>query len=184
MPFQFSKDQVKKELDQALGIYQDRLMRIHTGQVNPALVENIPVTYQGFEMKVKELASIRSEGPRTLVIEPWDKGSVGDIERAILSQKSTINPQVQGTSIYINFPSLTQEMKETIIKELKELKEEARVKVRHVRDEWWERIQNAEKQGEVREDDKFGYKDDLQKLVDEYNTKIEEMTERKIKSLS
>lgn len=184
MPFQFSKDKIRVELDEALSIFRERLGRIHTGQANPALVEDIKITTQGFEMKLKELAAIRSAGPLSLVIEPWDKSSVGDIERSLLSAKSGFNPQVKGSTIYLNFSSLTQEMRETVIKEIKEIKEEARVKLRHVRDNWWEAIQKAKVEGEVREDDKFKFKDELQVIVDEYNEKIEELLQNKIKLLS
>lgn len=184
MPFQFSKDVVKKELEQALAVFQERLMRIHTGQANPGMIEDIKITYQGFEMKVKEVGSIRCEGPRTLVIEPWDKGSVGDIERALMQARSGFNPQVRGTAIYLNFPALTQEMKDMATKNIKEMKEEARVKVRHIRDQWWEVLQRGENDREIREDDKFRFKDQLQKLVDEFNIKLEDTAERKIKSLT
>ena len=179
----FSKEEVKKELEKALEIFKERLLRVHTGQATPALVEDIKVTYQGYEARLKELASLRNEGPRTIVIEPWDKGSVGDIERGIVAAKNTLNPQIKGTAIYLTFPSLTQEMRQSLIKEIKEMKEEARVKVRRVRDDFWEKIQHAQKEGEIGEDDKFRFKDELQEMVDEYNTKIEEMTERKIKIL-
>lgn len=183
MPFQFSKDEVKREFEKALEGYKEQLLRVHTGQVNPALIENIPVSYQGFEMKLKELAAIRTEGVHTLMIEPWDKGSIGDIERAFLSQKRVITPQVKGNLVYLNFPTLTSEIRQGLIKEIKEMKEQVRVKIRRMRDERWERIQHAEREGEIREDDKFRFKDELQKLVDEYNQKVEEVTERKIKSL-
>ncbi|MBI3335670.1 MAG: ribosome recycling factor [Candidatus Portnoybacteria bacterium] len=183
MPFHFSKDEVKKELEKNLEAFKEQLLRIHTGQVNPALIENVAVPYQGFEMKLKELAAIRREGVRTLVVEPWEKGSIGDIERALLSQKRVITPQVKGNLIYLNFPDLTSETRQGLIKEIKEIKEQVRVKIRRARDEWWEKIQLAERQGEIREDDKFRFKEELQKLVDEYNEKAEEITERKIKSL-
>lgn len=181
--FLFSKDNVKKELEKALEIYKERLVHIRTGQASPALVENINVTYQGFEMKLQELASIRLEGLRALVIEPWDKGSTGNIEKALLHAKRNFNPQIRANTIYLNFPSLTEEMRRDAVKEIKEMKEEARVKIRLIRDDWWEKIKKAEDEGEIREDAKFRFKDDLQKLVDEYTEKIEETTERKIKSL-
>jgi len=183
MPFQFSKDTIIKELEGILKAFQERLMRVHTGQVNPALIEDIKLTYQGFEMRLKELGSIRLEGPRTLVVEPWDKESIGDIERALVAPTVGLNPQIKGSSIYLNFPSITQEIRERLIKELKEMKEETRIKIRHIRDNWWEQIQNAQHQGDVREDEKFKFKDELQKLVDAYNTKVDESEERKIKSM-
>lgn len=181
--FHFSKNQVETEFKKALEMYQGRLLRIHTGQANPSFLEDVMVTYQGFEMKLQELASIRSEGPRTLVVEPWDKGSVSDIEKALFTAKRNINPQVRSNTLYVNFPSLTEEMRKQVIKDIHEIQEDARIKIRHIRDEYWEQIKNATDEGELREDDKFKFKDELQKLIDDYNKKIEETTERKIKAL-
>lgn len=181
--FLFSKDNVKREFEKAIEVYKERLLHIHTGQANPSLVENIKIIYQGFEMKLQELASIRLEGPRTLVIEPWDKGSTGDIEKALYQAKRNFNPQIRVNAIYLNFPSLTEEMRQSSVKEIHSLKEEARIKIRRVRDEEWESIQKAQKGGGIREDEKFRLKEELQILVDEYNERIEEMTEKKIKSL-
>lgn len=181
--FVFSKDQVKKGLEKILEELRGNLSHIHTGQVSPALVENIKVQYQGFEMRLMEMTSIRIEGPRTLVIEPWDKNAVMDIERAILQEKRGIAPQIKGSLIFLSFPTITQETKMLLIKEIKKIEEEERIKIRQVRDEFWEKIKKAESQGEIRQDDKFKFKDQLQEVVDEYNKKLEEMAQSKIASL-
>ena len=183
MPFHFSKEEIKKQLDKTLETFRDRLSRIHTGQVNPGLIENISVSYQGFEMKLLELASIRTEGPRTLVVEPWDKNAAMDIEKAILQSKHGVAPQLKGSAIYLSFPSITQENRVMITREIKKMEEEERVAVRQIRDSFWEAIKKAEEEGEIREDDKFKFKEQLQEIIDDYNKKVEEMTERKIKSL-
>ena len=183
MPFTFSKEEIKKDLTHVLEKFSGHLARIHSGQVNPALVENIKVMYQGFSMKLLEMASIRVEGPHTLVIEPWDKNAVMDIEKAILQEKHGVAPQLKGSALYLSFPSITQESRALITREVKKIEEEARIGIRRARDDYWEKIKKAESEGEIREDDKFKFRDQLQELVDDYNKKADEMTERKIASL-
>jgi len=182
MPFQFSPQEIRQAFDKTLHVFYERLSRVHTGRVTPSLVDTISVAYQGFEMKLMELASIHAEEPRTLVIEPWDKTGITDIEKALLSRLGA-SPQIQGDKIYLTFPSLTQETREKITREIKGLAEEERIRIRQIREDFWEKIKEAEADKEVTQDDKFRFKDQLQKIVDEYNEKIEEMVEKKIESL-
>ena len=183
MLFHFLNKDIKQQLDKTLETFRERLSRIHTGQVNPGLIENVIVSYQGFEMKLLELASIRTEGPRTLVIEPWDKNAAMDIEKAILQSKTGAAPQLKGSAIYLSFPSVTQENRVMITRGIKKMEEDERVAIRQIRDSFWEAIKTAQEERDIREDDKFKFKDQMQEIVDEYNKKVEEMTERKIKSL-
>lgn len=182
MPFQFSLQEAKSAFEKTLHVFQERLSRVHTGRVTPSLVDNISVAYQGFEIKLMELASIHAQGPYTLVIEPWDKTGITDIEKALLSRLGAA-PQIQGDKIYLTFPSLTQETREKIAREIKELSEEERIRIRQIREDFWEKIKEAEMDKEITQDDKFRFKDQLQKIVDEYNGKVEEMLEKKIESL-
>lgn len=184
MPFQFSKDLVKTALEKTLHVFQERLSRIHTGRVNPGLIEHTKVTYQGFDMQLMELASIRTEEARTLAIEPWDKNSITDIEKALLQQQHGAAPQLRGDKLYLTFPPITDETRERITKEVKQLGEEERIKIRQIREDFWEKIKEAEANKEISEDDKFAHKDSLQEVVDEYNKKVEDIVNKKIASLT
>ena len=183
MPFTFSPKEVKMAFDKTLAIFQDRLSRVHTGRVNPALIENVKVLYQNFEMKLMELGSITIEGARTLVIEPWDKNGITDIEKALLSQTGA-SPQIKGDKIYLTFSSLTTETREKLTKEIKQFAEEERIRIRQIREDFWERIKEAESNKEITQDEKFRSKEALQEIVTEYNQKVDGLIEKKIASFA
>ncbi len=172
-------NQKKPNFEGAFNFYKSDIATIRTGRATPALVEDVLVDYYGQKMRVKELATITAPEPRSLLIQPWDKGAVEPISGAIRKSEIGLSPVVDGQSIRLNIPSLTEERRKEFIKLLKQKTEEARVKVRKIREEIWDKIQDMEKNGEIREDDKFKGKDDLQKMVDEYNKKFEELEKKK-----
>lgn len=176
-------NQKKPVFEGILGFYKSDIAIIRTSRATPALVEDIKVNYYGQSMHVKELASITAPEPRTLIIQPWDKGAIEAIEGAIRKSEIGISPVVDGQVVRLNLPPLTEERRREFIKLLKQKTEEARVKIRRAREEIWDRIQKMERSGEIPEDDKFWAKDQLQKIVDEYNGKIEELEKKKEQEL-
>jgi len=169
----------KGEFEKVLEFYKVDIASIRTGRATPALVDEILVEYYGQKMHVKELASMSVPEPRTLVIQPWDKGAIEPISTAIRKSDLGLNPVAEGQVIRLNIPSLTEERRKEFIKLLKQKTEECRIKIRKVREEVWDKIQKMEKEGEIREDDKFRAKDDIQKLTDDYNKKIEDLEKKK-----
>lgn len=172
-------NQKKPGFEGVLNFYKNDIATIRTGRATPSLVEDISVDYYGHRMRVKELATITAPEPRSLSIQPWDKGAVEAISGAIRKSEIGLNPVVDGQIIRLNIPPLTEERRKEFIKVLKQKTEETRVKIRHIREEAWDKIQKMEKDGEIREDDKFKGKDELQKMTDEYNKKIEEIEKKK-----
>ena len=172
-------NQKKPSFGGVLEFYKNDIATIRTGRATPALVEDIVVDAYGQKMHIKELATITTPEPRSLVIQPWDKGVVAAIEGAIRKSELGLNPVVDSQSIRLNIPSLTEERRKEFIKLLKQKTEEARVKIRHIREEIWHKAQTMEHAHEISEDDKFKAKDDLQKLTDDYNKKIEELEKKK-----
>lgn len=172
-------NQKKPLFDGALDFYKNDIASIRTGRATPSLVEEVVADCYGQKMRIKELASLTVPEPRTLVIQPWDKGVVDAIAKAIRESGVGLNPVVDGQIIRLNIPSLTEERRKEFIKLLKQKTEEAKVKIRKIREEIWDKIQKLEKEGEIREDDKFKGKDDLQKIMDEHNKKIEELEKKK-----
>lgn len=171
--------QKKPEFEKSFRFYLDDIATIRTGRATPALVEDIIVDIYGQKMHVKELASMSVPEPRTLVIQPWDKNAVEAISSAIRKSEIGLNPVVDGQIIRLNIPPLTEERRKEFVKNLKQKTEEAKIKIRRVREEIWDKVQKMEKSGEIREDDKFKAKDDLQKIVDDYNGKLEELEKKK-----
>lgn len=176
-------NKLKPDLDKAIDCFKTEIATLRTGRATPALVEDIKVESYGTKILLKQLAVIHAPEPRTIVIQPWDKNVIKDIERAIISFRSGLNLVVDGDMIRINIPSLTEERRRELVKILNQNLEEARISVRQHRDEAWRKIQNLEREGKIREDDKFRAKDELQKIVDCYNTKIQEAGEIKEKEI-
>lgn len=167
--------QLKGEFDKILGHLKSELMTLRTSRATPALVEDVQVECYGTRMPLKQLAAIHAPEPRLIIVQPWDKSVIKEIERAIVSFRSGLSPIIEGDLIRINIPALTEERRKELVKLLQKILEGARISLRQHRDEIWKQIQVLEKDGRIREDDKFKAKEDLQKLVDKYNQAIEDL---------
>jgi ribosome recycling factor len=174
-----------KELDfeKAIEHFKIEIGKIRTGRANPSIVEDLMVDYYGARTPLKQIASINTPEPRTITVQPWDRGALSAIESAIRESELNLNPNNDGILIRINIPQLTEERRKEMVKLLNQKAEEGRIGVRGVREDAWKEIQDKEKSGEISEDDKFKIKEDLQKVVDDYNKKIEEIREKKEKEM-
>lgn len=173
----------KSDLEKAIGHFKEEMGKLRTGRANPALVENVMADYYGTKTPLKQLATINVPEPRLITISPWDKNSLAGIEAAIRASDLGLNPASDGQIIRINIPSLTEERRKDLVKVLNQKAEEARIAIRNVREDAWREIQEMEKTGIISEDDKFRGKDKLQKVIDEYNKRIEDLREGKEKEI-
>lgn len=147
---------------------------VRTGKASPAIVENIDVEAYGSQMKLKQLALITTPEPRLLVIQPFDASTTKDIERAIKESKVGINPTVDGKIIRMPIPQLSEERRKDLVKSIKQMAEEARVRVRSARRDALDALKKAEKDGKATEDDLETFEKEIQKLTDGFVKKIEE----------
>jgi len=169
----------KSEMDKAVDFFQKELMKVRTGQATPALVEDVLVSISGQPTPLKHIAGISCPNRRQILIQPWDKSYVEPIEKALQQTSLGTSPVVEGDMVRVHLPQLTQEYRLQLAKVLGEKAEETRRTLRKRREDAWEAIQEGAKTGEVREDDKFRAKDELQKVIDEGSKKIDELVERK-----
>ena len=139
--------------------------------------------YYGAPTPVNQLAGISVPEARLLVIQPYDKTSLGDIEKAILKSDLGLNPTSDGNIIRISIPALTEERRKELVKVVKKAAEEAKVVIRNVRRDGNDELKKLEKAGEITEDGLRGYSEDIQKLTDENINKIDEMTKEKEKEI-
>ena len=142
-------------------------------------IENLSVDYYGTRTPLRQIASISIPEARQILISPWDKGSLVLIEAAIRESDLGLNPGNDGVALRITLPALTEETRKTLVKSLNQKAEEARIAVRNIREEIWKDIQDFEKEGTISEDDKFSGKEELQKVIDEYNQKLEALRKKK-----
>lgn len=169
----------KPDFQSKIDHLQKDLSSLRTGRATPALVEDLVVSAYGSNMEIKGLASINVPDARTLVIDPWDKSLTQNIEKGIRDAGIGLNPAVDGQVIRIVIPQMTEETRKQVVKIMKEKIEDARIRLRGVREEVREEIIRKEKEKEFSEDEKFKLFDELEKLTKEFNELIAQMGERK-----
>lgn len=147
---------------------------VRTGKASPALVENIDVEAYGSQMKLKQLALITCPEARLIVIQPFDTSQVQVIDKALRESRLGINPSVDGRLIRLPIPQLTEERRKDLVKGIKQMAEEAKVRVRGSRREAMESLKKAKADGGVTEDDLERYEKDVQKQTDDWCKKIDE----------
>jgi len=177
-------NRIKPELDKVISFLEKELSKVRTNRATPSLVEDVVVECFGQKFPLKQLAAISIPEPKQILIQPWDKSYIGGIVQALEKTGIGANPIVDKEIIRINLPPLSEEYRKNLIRMISEKEEQARKTIRKWREESWNEIQEKTKQGEVREDDKFRAKDELQELVNEYNKKIEELGKNKKKEIS
>jgi ribosome recycling factor len=174
---------VKDKMAKAITGYSRELASIRAGRANASLLDRITVDYYGAPTPVNQLAGISVPEARLLVIQPYDKTSLGDIEKAILKSDLGLNPTSDGNIIRISIPALTEERRKELVKVVKKAAEEAKVVIRNVRRDGNDELKKLEKAGDITEDGLRGYSEDIQKLTDENINKIDEMTKEKEKEI-
>ena len=169
----------KPELEKSIEHFKEELGQLRTGRAAVAMVDSLMVDYYGAKSPLKQVASISTPEPRTIMIAPWDKDSLVGIEKSIRESQLNLNPNNDGQVIRINIPALTEERRKDLVKVLNQKAEDARIAIRKQREDAWDEIQKMEKDGLMGEDDKFTGKDKLQEVIDEYNKKVEEIRTKK-----
>jgi len=169
-----------KEIEEWLG---KEYLSLHTGRATPAVLDGVLVESYGTRQPVSHVATISVEDAKTLLVSTWDKEVSKAVEKAISTSDIGLSVSSGDAGIRVSFPDLTIERKHALVKVIKDKLEDARVSVRKEREEVWDDIQKKQKDGDISEDDKFRLKDELQKLVDEANKKLEEIAESKEKDI-
>jgi ribosome recycling factor len=173
----------KEKMDKAVQAFTRELATIRAGRANPSLLEKVTVDYYGMPTPIIQLASISVPEARLLVIQPYDKSVIKDIEKAILSSDLGLTPSNDGSVIRITIPPLTEERRRELVKLVKKYSEDAKVAVRNIRRDANDELKKLEKNGEITEDELHGYTDDIQKLTDDHIAKIDTITKEKEKEV-
>ncbi len=156
---------------------------IRTGRANPSLVEGLHVNYYDTPTLLKQLASISAPDAHLLVIQPWDITAIAEIEKAIMKSNLGITPSNDGKIIRLSVPQLSKERRQELAKVVHKMAEEGRVSLRTVRRDAKELVEKLEKDKAISEDDRFRSIDELQKIVDRYIVKIDEVLKGKEKEI-
>jgi ribosome recycling factor len=172
-------DKGKVEFEKTYNFFVGELAKIRTSRASPALIEDIEVTAFGQKFPLKQLGSISSPATSQLVIQPWDTSYIEPIQTAIFQSGLGMSLAVDKNVIRLNLPLLTEEYRTQLSKTLGEKAEAAKQAMRRQREDVWNKIQAAQKDKLISEDDKFRGKDELQKVIDDYNEKIKSLVEKK-----
>lgn len=162
---------------------QREFSTIRTGRASTSLVEGIRVDYYGTATLLRQVAAISTPDARLIVIQPWDKNALADIEKAILKSELGITPTNDGKVIRLSIPSLTTERRAELDKILKKIAEDGRVSLRTARHTAIENVRKAEKDKAITEDDKFKSQEEIQKLTDKYIKEIDTLLAAKEKEI-
>ena len=176
-------------------VYTDRMQKtvdvmltnfaaVRAGRANAAVLDQIKVDYYGTPTPINQIASIGSPDPRTLTIQPWDKGTLKLIEKAIQASDLGINHQNDGVVIRLSFPQLTEERRKDLIKQVRKYGEDSKTAIRNIRREAMDNFKKLQKKSEITEDDQKNAEKDMQKLTDEYIADVDKMVVKKEKELS
>lgn len=173
--------EAEHKMELAIDHVASEFSTVRTGRANPQLLQRITVEYYGSPTPLQQLASISVPEPRLLVVQPFDKSTVGDIERALQTSELSLNPTNDGNVIRIAFPPLTEERRKDLAKVVRNMAEEGRVAVRNIRRHSKNDMESMH--GEISDDDIRRGEDELQKLTDRYVEKIDRLLGHKEEEL-
>jgi ribosome recycling factor len=176
-------EKIKPEMEKAVKAFEEEVKTIRSSRASSELVENLQVECFGQKFSLRQLGQISIPEPRQILISPWDSSYIDSIVKAIEKSGLGVSPTVDGNSIRITLPPVTEEFKKNLLRILSQKKEAAKKKIREARTDAWDEIQDAFLEGKISEDQKYKGKEELQDLVEEFNEKIEEIAERKEKEI-
>lgn len=171
--------QLQKEMDNSLVALRKELAKLRTGRASTALLENIMVEYYGATTPLNQLSTLSAPEPRLLVIQPFDRSAMGEIEKAILKSDLGLTPNNDGKVIRIPIPQLTEERRKDLVKLVKKVAEEYRVSVRNHRRVAIEHLKESEKKKEITADDAKHGQDRVQKITDDFIGRIDKVVKAK-----
>jgi len=177
MAYNFSP--FKKQIEDIKEWLSSEFSLLRTGRATPTLLDNIMVESYGNKTPIKHIANITIEGPKSLKISPWDNSQVKDIETAIAASNIGVSTAPDSSGVRVIFPDLTEERRKLLVKLVGEKMEDARVSVRKEREKIMDELSDGKKDGSISEDEFSKAKEDLQKLVDEANSSLKSMAEKK-----
>lgn len=167
------------KMSKSVDSLQKELATLRAGRANPAMLDKVLVNYYGAETPLNQLATISVPEARLMIVTPFDKSSIGDVDKAIQKADIGLTPNNDGNVIRIQIPALTEERRKELSKLVKKYAEDARVAVRNVRRDTNDDLKKDQKNGDLTEDELRKYQDEVQKITDKHIKLIDEAAEKK-----
>lgn len=171
-------DELKEAMEKSLNHTQQEISKIRAGRASPDMLDGVLVEYYGINTPLNQVASINTPDAKTLMIKPFEKGMIKEIEKAITNSDLGFNPQNDGENVIINIPSLTEERRKDLVKKTKNEAENGKISIRNLRKDTNDELKKLQKEG-VSEDEVKKAEDEVQKLTDTYVKKIDDMLVKK-----
>lgn len=175
--------EAERKMNGAIEVLLNEFKGVRTGRANPALLENLKVDYYGTPTPLKQVASITTPDPRTLVIKPFDASVLGGIEKAIQTSDLNLTPQNDGKLLRIAIPPLSGERRAQLAEHVKKLGENAKVSIRNVRRDAKKSIDDRAKEKKISEDQKFRLTEQLDKITKDHEKRVDELVEKKTREV-
>lgn len=176
-------DTAKSKMKKSINVMLDDFGTIRAGRANPAVLDRVKIDYYGSPTPVNQVAAVSVAEARILVISPWDKSTLGMIEKAIQASDVGINPQNDGQVLRLVFPQLTEDRRKELVKDVKKMGEECKVAIRSIRRDAMEKCKTMKKNGDITEDDLKIAEDKIQKITDKSVKEVDECVAEKEKEI-
>ena len=177
------QNKLQQQMEKTIEALKHEFSTIRAGRANAQMLDKIRVDYYGTPTPINQVGSISVPEPRTLMINPWDKSAMKDIETAIRNSDLGLNPTNDGEFIILNVPALTEERRKELCKQAKKASEEFKVRLRNERRDANDKLKKLEKEGEITEDDLKKAQDNVQKMTDKYTKEVDVLLEVKEKDI-
>ena len=171
--------ETEEAMDNRMEMLKHDFSKVRTGRANPRMFDDVKVNYYGILTPLNQVGNISVPEPTQLIVKPYDRSIISDIEKAILAANLGVNPSNEGTQLRIVLPALTKETRVELTKYVKKMGEEAKVSIRSARRDGNEAIKKLEKNSEISEDDCKGYQEDIQELTNKHVNLIDELVKAK-----
>jgi len=169
----------RKNMEKTIDVFRGELRSLRTGRASPGLVENLPVEYYGSPTPLKQLATIAAPEPASIIIKPFDPSCLKDIEKAIKNSELSLAPILDGKMIRLNLPALSQERRQQIAHQVKQLGEKSKVGLRNIRRDANKQLDDEEKDKTITEDQRDRSKKDIDDLTKKFSDSIDEIVKSK-----
>ena len=176
------KSNAEERMEKAIGSLKRELTTLRAGRATPSLLDRVQVEYYGTMTPVNQLANVNTPDARTLLIQPWDKTSLGAIEKAIQKSDLGLTPSNDGSIIRLSIPMLTEERRAELVKTMRKIGEESKVAIRNIRRDANDDIKKLEK-SEISEDESRGHQADIQKSTDHFVAEVDKLLTAKEKEI-
>ena len=176
-------EDTRKKMKGAIEALKKDFARVRTGRANPNMLDGVTVDYYGTPTPINQVGNVSTPEPQLIVIAPWEKNMLSEVEKAILKSDLGMTPQNDGNTIKLPIPPLTEERRKDLVKQVKKLGEKAKVPIRNVRRDGNDKIKKMEKNKEISKDDEKVGLAKIQKITDEYTKKVDALIADKEKEL-